>query len=224
MRRKSISSGSVMPDAGILHRPDDAAHHARGDLEAGRIVVGRELARLLDRELRAEPVGALGMAHEERAQLVHAFVDFIHQDPVLGLRFPVLAGDLVVRQHRVVAGVVGVVAGRAVHDLALFAHGEIVRDRDRLAVGDEEAVIGPLVGRPRAHLDRHARAGEVDRRAAAEVMAARRRRENASRACPSRARTAAGPRSRTRPPTRCSRTRSAPCAGWRPGCRARRSV
>src|SRR5262245_15548426 len=80
----------------ILHSPHDATHYPRRDLEAGRVLERGELARLLDGKLGAEPVSALGMPHEERAQLVHAFVDFVHQDPVLGLRLPVLAGDLVV--------------------------------------------------------------------------------------------------------------------------------
>src|SRR4029077_9074221 len=42
---------------GILQRPDDARQHRRADLDRGRVVVGRELARLMDVELRAVTVG-----------------------------------------------------------------------------------------------------------------------------------------------------------------------
>ena len=50
-----------LDDAGlrVLQRPDHAGEHRRGHLQAGGVLVGRELARLLDRELRAVPVGVL---------------------------------------------------------------------------------------------------------------------------------------------------------------------
>ena len=87
-----------------------------------------------------------------------------------GCGFQARAGHLVQRQHRVVAGVVGVVAGRPVDDLAALAQREVVGDRDRLVVGDQEAVLG-LRGRgPGAHARAGARALEVDRGVAAEVV------------------------------------------------------
>src|SRR5262245_51101422 len=66
---------------------------------------------------------------------------------------------------------VGIVAGRAEGGLAVFAHGEVVRYRDRLAVRYEKAVVGPFVGGPRPYLHRHAGALQVDGRPAAEVVA-----------------------------------------------------
>ena len=54
---KSMSSGSTTPRSRIFHRPDHAGERRDGDLQAGGAVVGRELARLVDRQLRAVPVG-----------------------------------------------------------------------------------------------------------------------------------------------------------------------
>ena len=113
---------------------------------------------------------------------------------------PGRAGHLVQRQHGVVARVIGVVAGRPVDDLAALAQREVVGDRDRLVVGDQEAVLGLRRRRPRAHPRAGARARQVDRRVAAEVVAVAVRPAAPSRACPSRARRAAGPRS-TKPST-----------------------
>src|SRR5262249_58884049 len=62
-------------------------------------------------------------------------------------------------------------ARRPVYGRAVLPHGEIVRDRDRLAMSDQEAVIRALVRRPRADFDRHAGPSQVDRSAAAEVVA-----------------------------------------------------
>ena len=74
------------------------------------------------------------------------------------------AEHLVQRQHRVVAGMIGVVAGRPVGDLALpVAHGEEICDRDRLVVGDEEAVLRAGCGAPAAHARVGARLVEEDR-------------------------------------------------------------
>ena len=90
-----------------------------------------------------------------------------------GLRLSGAAEQFVQRQHRVVAGVVGVMAGRAVDCRALVvAHGVIVGDRDRLVMGDEEAEL-PLRGwRPRAHAGVGAGLVEIDRRAAAALVEA----------------------------------------------------
>ena len=62
---------------GVLDRPDHAGEHGRGHLQAGGALVGRELARLLDRELRAVPVGVLLVAIEQHAQLVAAVGDLV---------------------------------------------------------------------------------------------------------------------------------------------------
>ena len=73
----------------VLQHPDDAGEHRRGDLQAGRVLVGRELAGLLDRELRAVPVGVLGVAVEQDAELVDAVDDLVLvQDLPLRLPLP----------------------------------------------------------------------------------------------------------------------------------------
>lgn len=50
---------------------------------------------------------------------------------------------------------VGVVASRSVDDVVAFPDSEEVRDRDRLVVGDEEAVLRAEGGAPALHLDAH---------------------------------------------------------------------
>ncbi len=83
---------------------------------------------------------------------------------------PGRARHLVQRQHRVVARVIGVVAGRPVDRLAALAQREVVGDRDRLVVGDQEAVLGLRGRRPGAHPRAGARPRQVDRGVAAEVV------------------------------------------------------
>ena len=132
-----------MPAFGIFQRPDHAGEHGRGHLQAGGVLVGRELAGLLQRQPRAVPVGVLVVAVEQHAEFVDAVDQFVLVEHVVHrLRLAAGAEHLVQRQHRVVARVIGIVAGRAVVHLAvLAAHGEVVGDRDRLVVGDEEAVL-----------------------------------------------------------------------------------
>ena len=100
-------------------------------------------ARLLDRKLRAVPIGVALVAVEQHAELVDAVEDLgLAEDVMLRLHFAGAAEQFVQRQHRVVAGVIGVMAGRPVDRLALaVAQREIVGDRDRLVVGDEEAEL-----------------------------------------------------------------------------------
>src|SRR5262249_39907018 len=83
-----------LDDAAVrgLEHPDDTGGHRRGDLQAGRVLVGRELPRLLDRELRAVPIGVLGMAVEQDAELVDAVDDVVLGEDVPGLlRLPLRA-------------------------------------------------------------------------------------------------------------------------------------
>ena len=68
--------------------------------------------------------------------------------------------------------VIGVVAGRPVHDLAVLAHGEVVGDRDRLVVRDEEAVLRARRRAPGAHARVGAGLQQIDRRVAAGVVRA----------------------------------------------------
>ena len=76
------------------------------------------------------------------------------------------ARHLVQRQHRVVAGVVGVVAGWPVDGLATFAQREVVRDRDRLVVGDHpgRAAPAPSASRSARACRRPAASGRSQRR------------------------------------------------------------
>ena len=66
-----------LDDAGVrvLERPDHAGQNRRGHLHAGRVLIGRERPRLLDRELRAVPVGVAGVAVEEHAEFVDSVDD-----------------------------------------------------------------------------------------------------------------------------------------------------
>ena len=62
--------------------------------------------------------------------------------------------------------------GRAIAHLVAFAMRVVVGDRDRLVMGDQEAVIGTFERRPAPDARRRARAIEKDRGAAAEFVAA----------------------------------------------------
>ena len=55
----------------------------------------RDAPRLVDRQPRAVPVDALGMAHQQHAQLVGAGDDLVHHQPLAALQLPVLAGEFV---------------------------------------------------------------------------------------------------------------------------------
>ena len=60
------------------------------------------------------------MAREQHAELVDTRGDFVEHDAFMVLQMPVIAGELVHRQHRVVARMIRVVAGWTVrHALAL---------------------------------------------------------------------------------------------------------
>src|SRR5262245_12794017 len=67
---------------------------------------------------------------------------------------------------------VGVMAGRAIHDLLAVAHGEIVRNRDRLVVGDEEAILRAGRRTPGAYTRVGARLLQIDRSATAILVRA----------------------------------------------------
>src|SRR3954452_23087130 len=49
----------------VLQHPEDAGEDRGSDLQAGRILIRREPTSLLDRELRAVPVGISGVAVEQ---------------------------------------------------------------------------------------------------------------------------------------------------------------
>jgi len=82
-------------------------------------------------------IGVLLVAVEEYAQFVDAVGDLVLVENVEF--FLLLAGSpehLVQRQHGVIAGVIGIVAGRPVDHLAAPPQREIIGDRNRLVVGD----------------------------------------------------------------------------------------
>jgi hypothetical protein len=96
-----------LDDAGgrVLQRPHHPGEHGRGDLQPGGVLVGGEVAGLVDRELRAVPVGVLLVAVEQHAELVDAVDDLVLAEDVdLLLPHAGPAEELVQRQHGVVGG------------------------------------------------------------------------------------------------------------------------
>src|SRR5216684_8587448 len=112
-----------LDDAGfaILQHPNNSSEHSRRHLQSGRILIGREASCLLDRELRAVPVGVLGMAIKQHAELVDAVDNFVLcQDLRSRLSLPLCARQFVQRQHCVVARAICVMTRWPVHDLITF--------------------------------------------------------------------------------------------------------
>ena len=144
------------------------------------------------------------MAVEQHAELVDAVVDLVLvQDVPARLHLAGGAEHLVQRQHRVVGRMIGVVAGRPVDHLVAVAQREVVGDRDRLVVRDQEAVLRPGVGHHERTRVLAPGLQQIDRGAAALGVLAAIVRQSTSHACPSRARPAAGPPRQSPPPTRC---------------------
>src|SRR6201996_5233785 len=67
---------------------------------------------------------------------------------------------------------IGVVAGRTIDHLLAVTHGEVIRDRNRLIVGDEKAILRPRSRAPRTYARIGARLQQIDRRAAACLVGA----------------------------------------------------
>lgn len=88
------------------------------------------------------------------------------------LRLARRAEQLVQREHRIIGRMIGIVAGRAVLDLPVFLHREIVGNGNRLVVSHQEAVLRTRRRAPGPH----ARVGsgllEKDRRLAALLVLA----------------------------------------------------
>src|SRR6056297_3471746 len=61
----------------VFQRPDHAGYHGGSHLQPGGVLVGRDSARLLDRELRAVPIGISAVAVEQHAELVDAVNDLV---------------------------------------------------------------------------------------------------------------------------------------------------
>ena len=85
---------------------------------------------------------------------------------------PVAAREFVHRQHRVVARVIGVVAGRPVHRPLAVHDGVVVRQRNRFGMRDQKSVEMAGLRRPGAHPRARARAIQIDRAARAPGVAA----------------------------------------------------
>ena len=122
----------------VLDRPYDPGQHSRCDLQRGGVLVRRRPTGLLDRELRAIPVGVIRMAVEQHAKLVDpsTISSFISRNCDCGTECVAL--QLVQRQHRIVARMIGVVAGRPIPHTSVLAQGQVVGDADRFIVGNRE--------------------------------------------------------------------------------------
>src|SRR5437899_6277997 len=92
------------------------------------------------------------MPQQQNAELIHARADLVANDPPSFLQLPILAREFVQREHRVVAWMIGVVDRRPIRDLAIVrSQREMVRNRDRFAMRDQESVIRAFERRPAAN-------------------------------------------------------------------------
>jgi hypothetical protein len=129
--------------------------------------------RLVDRQLRAVPVRVAAMAGEQHAEFVDAPQISGPRIACIGCSCQLLPANSCIdstashrRDGRRSAPSAGTPPAPASRD------GVVVGDRDRLAMRDQEAVeMAGLERRPGAHARRGARLRQVDRGAAAEVMA-----------------------------------------------------
>jgi len=69
---------------------------------------GFSIAHTIPPSRAAVTLGASIMAHQQHAEFIYAARDLVHHQPLLALQLPVLAGELVQRQHRIVARVIGI--------------------------------------------------------------------------------------------------------------------
>mmetsp|Transcript_18660 Transcript_18660/g.48629 ORF Transcript_18660/g.48629 Transcript_18660/m.48629 type:complete len:319 (+) Transcript_18660:112-1068(+) len=158
------------PTAWVFHGPDHPGEGGCSHLERRCRVVFDELPGVLDLELRTIPVCPFGVTAQEYTELVNALGDFVNHQPLFLLLHVVLASKLVQREHGIIARMVCVVHRRAIYNLVTLLHGEVVRNRDGLVVGDQEAVKGSLGRGPRPHLGGAARAVEKDCRIGTELV------------------------------------------------------
>jgi len=140
-----------------------AGEHGDGHLQRGGVVMRAELACFFDSQARAVPKGAFLVAHQQHAQFVHAARDLVHHQALARLHFPVPAGHFMHRQHSIVARVIGVMHGRAVHHLVTLLDAVIVGDRDGFVMRDQETVERAFQRGPGAHLGAGAGTQQEDR-------------------------------------------------------------
>src|SRR5262245_55356040 len=111
------------------------------------------------------------MPQEQYSKLVGASDDLVHQQPPPRLQMPILAGKLVDRKHGIVARVIGIMHCGSIESASILLDGEVGRDRDGLAMGDEKAVKRSFERGPASHARRGAGAVEIDGGIAAEIVA-----------------------------------------------------
>ena len=75
------------------------------------------------------------------------------------------------RCDRGITGVIGVMRGGPIDDIGAFAHGQVIGDRDRLRVGDAEAMEMARSGVQVRTRVAAPGCGQVDRGAIAEIVA-----------------------------------------------------
>jgi hypothetical protein len=122
--------------------------------------------------VRREPYQYAVLAWPPHPEFVHAGGDdAVGQFAPPLLQAPVPTRQFVQRQDGIVTGVVGVVHRRPIDNPAFSPDGEVVGDRDGLAMGDQEAMVRAFEGRPAAHARAGTRAVEIDRGVTAMTVA-----------------------------------------------------
>ncbi len=156
----------------MLERPDHPGQHRRGHLQRRGVVVRRHPPRLFDRQPRAEPINPFGRAHQQDPELVDPRCDLVHHQTFRG---PAAASSCRrIRANSEPRRRMGDRrSGRSAGiDPAAIRDGQKVGDGDRFAVGDQKSVIRAFKRRPAAHPRRRPGPQQIDRRTAAEIMAA----------------------------------------------------
>ena len=138
-RRKSISSASTMPAVGVLQHPDNAGEHGRRHLQPGGVLVGggRRVSSIESCEpYRSASFRARSSSTPSSSMPPSTMSSSVRICDTLLRICHKPAGHFMQREHRVIAGVIGVMAGRPVHHAAVLTERGVVRDRDELVVGD----------------------------------------------------------------------------------------
>lgn len=129
------------------------------------------------------------MTIEQDAQLVGAIDKLVFAQHMLNrLGNAAIAEEFMQGENRVVAGMVGIMAGGSVcHVATIVADGEIIRNRNRLIVRDEKSILRPKARAPCANSCVGARLIEIDGCLAALLLFFLRFSASSSHAFPSRA-------------------------------------
>ena len=119
--------GLNIPSFWVLEGPGHASDDCRGDLKSCCVLVGSSLAGGLDIQLRSVPIGILGMAVDEHAELVHSLNNLILQN--LPFRFfwdNTSTKHIQSRHNSFWGGLVRIMHSWPVHDFAFFLNCEVV--------------------------------------------------------------------------------------------------